>query len=324
MTRIENESRQAFHELLDLLREVDERYLGPEYLIESSDDVADGLRAVVHMLEGGIGGHFEQHASHPEFRRIVSPSRKFTGDNADAVYFDAPIDPARSYVVRGNLAGAVYTLVHDRSGNARRAHGHPHGGSPERRGVPGRCRRQLRDLARRRTAQGGLAPARGRGLARDDSPLLRGVPLGRRGPDARDSAADRMPGRAPSARLSQRCQHRGGDPARRELRTLAHAGHAASGGARATAVRQPDSQPVSPARHTGRLRSRRFRRRLFPGTVSAGPGGRARDPRPLAGVPLRERQSLEPALADLRLLEPPRRRSTANRRSSTRTVGSTS
>ncbi|MAE96476.1 MAG: hypothetical protein CL910_17655 [Deltaproteobacteria bacterium] len=106
---MQNESRKALHELLDTLRDVDERYLGPEYLIESSEDVADGVRAIAHMLEGGLASYFEQHESHPTFRRIVSPSRKFTGDNADAVYYDAPIDPARSYVVRGNLAGAIYT-----------------------------------------------------------------------------------------------------------------------------------------------------------------------------------------------------------------------
>ena len=43
------------------------------------------------------------------FLRIVSPTRSFTGDNADAVYFETPVSGAREYLVHGNLAGAVYT-----------------------------------------------------------------------------------------------------------------------------------------------------------------------------------------------------------------------
>jgi len=52
--------------------------------------------------------YFEDDPDHPVFRRIVSPTRKFTGDNADTVYYDAPVSPARTYRVRGNTAGAIY------------------------------------------------------------------------------------------------------------------------------------------------------------------------------------------------------------------------
>src|SRR5262249_12430945 len=66
---VQNETRKAFHELLDLLREVDERFLGPEWMIQSSQDVADGMRAVLHMLQGALVGHFEDDPEHPRFRR---------------------------------------------------------------------------------------------------------------------------------------------------------------------------------------------------------------------------------------------------------------
>lgn len=103
-----NASRKALHELLDLLREVDDRFLSAEWGLANTDDVATGMRAVMHLLQGGLFTYFEEDSGHPTFRRIVSPFRKFTGDNADAIYFDAPVDPARRYRVRGSLAGAVY------------------------------------------------------------------------------------------------------------------------------------------------------------------------------------------------------------------------
>jgi hypothetical protein len=62
----------------------------------------------MHLLQGGLHSSFEEDADHPVFRRIVSPERKFTGDNADAIYFDAPVRPDRVYRIRGNLCGAVY------------------------------------------------------------------------------------------------------------------------------------------------------------------------------------------------------------------------
>ena len=104
-------SRKAFAELLSLLHEADERYLGPEWGLESADDVAGGFRSLMHVLQGGLFSHFEEETRHPHFRRIVSPTRKFTGDNADAVYYEAAIDPSLSYRVSGRTGGAVYTSL---------------------------------------------------------------------------------------------------------------------------------------------------------------------------------------------------------------------
>ncbi len=111
MSEATSASREAFHELLALLAEIDERYLGEEWLVGSPDEVGEGLRAVMHMLQGALVSNFEEDGGHPSFRRIVSPTRKFTGDNSDALYYDAPIDPALSYVVSGSIAGAVYVSL---------------------------------------------------------------------------------------------------------------------------------------------------------------------------------------------------------------------
>jgi len=105
------EARKALSELLDLLREVDERFLSPEWLIQGPQDVAEGMRAVMHALQGGLQGWFETDAEHPQFRRIVAPWRKFTGDNADAIYFDAAVRGDLRYRVRGRMDGAVYVSL---------------------------------------------------------------------------------------------------------------------------------------------------------------------------------------------------------------------
>lgn len=111
MPGVETQSRIALRELIDLLTEVDERWAGPEWMIESPEDVAGAHRALMHLFQGGLYGHFEDDASRPHFRRIVSPTRKFTGDNPDAIYYEAPVSGAYGYRVRGNMAGAVYVSL---------------------------------------------------------------------------------------------------------------------------------------------------------------------------------------------------------------------
>lgn len=111
MAEIRTESRKALHELIDLLGEVDQRWASPEWNLGSEDDVVQAHRALMHLLEGGLGGFFEDDAAHPIFRRIVSPTRKFTGDNPDAIYFDAPVSSAHRYRVRGKMDGAIYVSV---------------------------------------------------------------------------------------------------------------------------------------------------------------------------------------------------------------------
>ena len=70
MTALQTASRKKLHELLDLIREVDERRYGPEWGIESQGDVADGHRNLMHLLEGGLFSHFDADPERPVFRRI--------------------------------------------------------------------------------------------------------------------------------------------------------------------------------------------------------------------------------------------------------------
>lgn len=112
------ESRTALHELIALLQEVDQRWASEEWNLHSAEDVTDAHRALMHLLDGGIGTMFENDVGAPQFRRIVTPTRKFTGDNSDAIYFDAPVSPDFEYRVRGNMHGAVYVSITLEEGTA--------------------------------------------------------------------------------------------------------------------------------------------------------------------------------------------------------------
>jgi hypothetical protein len=111
MAEIACESRSALRELIGLLQEVDQRFLSAEWNLMSAADVAEATRAVMHILQGGLALQFERTPERPAFRRIVTPTRKFTGDNADAIYYDAPVSGQYAYRVRGKLAGAVYVSI---------------------------------------------------------------------------------------------------------------------------------------------------------------------------------------------------------------------
>ena len=111
MSEESSETREAYRALIELMQEIDRRFLSPEWGLNDAQDVAGGARAVLHLLQGGLFTHFEEDAAHPQFLQIVSPTRKFTGDNADAIYYDTPIDPNQSYRVEGNTGGAVYTSL---------------------------------------------------------------------------------------------------------------------------------------------------------------------------------------------------------------------
>jgi hypothetical protein len=110
-TEIECESRSALRELIGALQEIDRRFLSSEWNLVSAADIAEATRAVMHILQGALALQFERSPERPAFRRIVTPTRKFTGDNADAIYYDAPVSSRYAYRVRGNLAGAVYVSI---------------------------------------------------------------------------------------------------------------------------------------------------------------------------------------------------------------------
>jgi hypothetical protein len=103
-----SESRTALREMIALLQEIDERYLGDEWSAPAFDDLADGYRSVASLLEGALLLNFEADPERSFFRPIGSRTRKMLGDNPDAVYYTAPIRDDQRYRVTGNRAGCVY------------------------------------------------------------------------------------------------------------------------------------------------------------------------------------------------------------------------
>lgn len=105
---IQTESRTALQDFIALLQEIDTRWSGPEWNLHSPEDIVASHRSLMHTLETCLIGYMEQDATRPDFRRIVTPSRKLTGDNPDAIYFDAPVSGEHAYVIHGSMQGAVY------------------------------------------------------------------------------------------------------------------------------------------------------------------------------------------------------------------------
>ena len=105
---LQTDSRTALGEFIELLKEVDTRWSGPEWNLHSEQDITGSHRALMHILEASLVGYFEQDTGQPDFRRIVTPSRKLTGDNSDAIYFDAPVSADHAYVIHGSMHGAAY------------------------------------------------------------------------------------------------------------------------------------------------------------------------------------------------------------------------
>jgi hypothetical protein len=115
---IGTESRKAWNELLAQLGEADTRYLSPATGIARASDIADGHRFLAHALHSGLEQWLEADPQRPRAVRFVTPTLKLLGDNPDAVYYTAPIDPTRRYRVRGNTGGATYTSLTIEGGNS--------------------------------------------------------------------------------------------------------------------------------------------------------------------------------------------------------------
>jgi hypothetical protein len=115
---ISTQSRLAFQELLNILQEVDRRWLSAEWNITQPRDIADGHRTILHLLSAALDVLPEADPERPLFQRLVSPTRKIQGDNPDAIYFYTPIRDDRAYRIRGNTAGAAYTSISMELGSA--------------------------------------------------------------------------------------------------------------------------------------------------------------------------------------------------------------
>ncbi len=97
----------VFHELLDELRGLEDR-LRPAGAPLDELSVLEGYKWIFSILAVGLDAYVWADPDRPRFVDIVGPYRKWGGDNADAFYQYAPIDPRRTYVVTGRMGDAAY------------------------------------------------------------------------------------------------------------------------------------------------------------------------------------------------------------------------
>jgi len=98
---------QAFHELLDLLREAEDNFLTKRN--QTADvDIADNYKHLMDLISIGIDFYVHNDYERPHFVKIVSPHRKVGGDNAHALYDFTPVLGDRAYLIRGNRGKTPY------------------------------------------------------------------------------------------------------------------------------------------------------------------------------------------------------------------------
>lgn len=101
-------ARTAMRELLAAIREVEDKMLTPARGF-SPEELAEGERALAHILYTALDFWLEAKPDRPVFRPYVTPTRKLLGCNPDSVYFFAPVSDDKSYRISGNVGAATFT-----------------------------------------------------------------------------------------------------------------------------------------------------------------------------------------------------------------------
>jgi hypothetical protein len=100
------ETETAFTELLDEVAATHRRMV--EALADDPDTLLEAHKWVLSMLQVAADVNVWADTARPRFVEIVGPYKKWGGDNADAFYCYAPVDPARTYRVHVEPGDAVY------------------------------------------------------------------------------------------------------------------------------------------------------------------------------------------------------------------------
>ena len=98
----------AFHDLLDVVRSLETRFLEGPNAPADEQSVLEGYKWAFSILEVALDAYVWADKGRPRFVDIVGPYKKWGGDNADAFYRYAPLDPTRTYRVTGRRGDAAY------------------------------------------------------------------------------------------------------------------------------------------------------------------------------------------------------------------------
>ena len=106
----EDELSQAFRGLISELAVIEEKFLSADPPLEEPD-LLDGYRLTFSLLRVAVDAYVWGDKDNPRFVDVIGPYQKWGGDNSDAFYQLAPIDPNRSYRVTGNRGDSVYLSI---------------------------------------------------------------------------------------------------------------------------------------------------------------------------------------------------------------------
>jgi len=100
------QSEQAFSALLEAVAATHTRMV--EELADEPDTLLEAHKWVLSILQVAAEVNLWADTARPRFVEIVGPYKKWGGDNSDAFYCYAPIDPNRTYRVTLHPGDAVY------------------------------------------------------------------------------------------------------------------------------------------------------------------------------------------------------------------------
>jgi hypothetical protein len=102
------ETSAAFSALVDEVRGLEAKLFEGPNTPQDEQSVLEGYKWIFSILQVAFDVYVWGDKANPRFVDIVGPYKKWGGDNADAFYQFAPIDPSRTYRVRGKIGDAVY------------------------------------------------------------------------------------------------------------------------------------------------------------------------------------------------------------------------
>lgn len=97
--------REAWDEMILALQSARDAIDKPEFMPapESDRNLAEGYRYLMGFVHAGVERAFHNDPQRPQFRNTLSVITRGTIDNADAIYFYAPIDGRESYRIHGEM-----------------------------------------------------------------------------------------------------------------------------------------------------------------------------------------------------------------------------
>lgn len=104
----DSESRVAFNELFEFMKQLDTDYLSEERRITEAADVAEGEHMLLHLLKAGLDVYVDNDPGRPRFAPLAGPTLKWGGEGADNPSHCAPLDVDRRYVIGGSIGDAAY------------------------------------------------------------------------------------------------------------------------------------------------------------------------------------------------------------------------